>query len=230
MTFIDRGAVPIDPNTGSPIGGRRPNRWRAKLVPAYFRNRNMGGQEALFHVETGSKESGRRIVTHEFPKKELPYAEDMGRRAMSFTVRGYVIAYPYKAERHGGVESREPLYQEDYTVPRDILMAQLDAEGPGILQLPNGHGGLTPILVVCERYRMTEEQRLGGYATFDMSFIELGVAPWRESADPRTALIASTSAVQDRVLANLHEIGRLGPNHPQAARIRRLFEETAGYL
>ena len=42
--------------------------FRDNLMPASFRG-------AMFHVEAGGKESGRRIVVHEFPKKEFPYAK-----------------------------------------------------------------------------------------------------------------------------------------------------------
>lgn len=180
------------------------NPWRDKLLPAYFRNTQKGGLEAMFHVESSSKESGRRIVTHEFPKKDLPYAEDMGRRAMEFSVRAYCIAYPYKPEKHGpGSFPREELYQEDYTRARDSLMAHLDAEGPGILQLPNGHGGLRPIMVVCQRYRMTEEQRLGGYCTFDISFVELGAPPFRESRNSQLNLVEESNRLKQRVNNNI---------------------------
>lgn len=175
------------------------NAWRAKLLPAYFKNDNKGGIEAMFHVEVSSKDSGRRVVTHEFPKKELPYAEDMGRRAIEFTVRGYIICYPHKPEKHGGRQNEIELYREDYTVARDTLMDHLDSIGPGVLQLPNGHGGLAPIKVVCQRYRMTEEQRLGGYCTFDMSFIELGVAPFRETHSPRDNLMQASEILRNRV-------------------------------
>ena len=56
-------------------------------MPARFRN-------ARFHVDSAVRESGRRIVPHEYPKKDVPYAEDMGRRAREFTIRGYIIVYP----------------------------------------------------------------------------------------------------------------------------------------
>ena len=42
--------------------------WRARLLPAHF-------DGCMFHVEAGSQEGGRRIVTHEFPKKDLTYYE-----------------------------------------------------------------------------------------------------------------------------------------------------------
>jgi prophage DNA circulation protein len=55
------------------------NPWRDVLLsqPASFRG-------VIFHVETGGKSSGRRTVTHEYPKRDDPYAEDMGRVARHF--------------------------------------------------------------------------------------------------------------------------------------------------
>ena len=81
---------------------------------------------------------------------------------MEFTIRGYTICYPFDTNR--------PLYRRDYRVPRDQLINILDAGQPGLLQLPTQ----APMWVYCTRYRMTEEQRFGGYAAFDMSFVEYG--------------------------------------------------------
>lgn len=48
-----------------------------------------------FYVETGGRSSGRRIVPHEFPKKDnYPYSEDMGRRIRRFAVTAYIIYSP----------------------------------------------------------------------------------------------------------------------------------------
>src|SRR5262245_37080420 len=141
-----------------PRAGQPGSPWRTDLLPANFRG-------ALFHVESGSKENGRRIVMHEYPKKDYPYAEDMGRRAYEFSVRGYCITYPYDA----GVS----LYSRDYRIARDLLEAELTSGIPGPLQLPT----MNPIVVVCPRWRLIEEERFGGYCIFDMQFQELGLRP-----------------------------------------------------
>lgn len=143
--------------------------FRDALQPASFRG-------AMFHVEAGGKECGRRIVEHEFPKKEYPYAEDMGRRAIGFTIRGYCITYV----RDTGV----PLYRRDYRIARDALVEELDKEGPGVLQHPT----LRTLTVVCQQYRLTEEEKLGGYCVFDMQFIEKGIAPSTVAASARDTL------------------------------------------
>src|SRR5262252_982048 len=133
--------------------------WRSKFLPANF-------DGALFHVEAGSRESGRRIVTHEFPKKDLPYAEDMGRRAIEFSVRAYFIQF---------VTDANQLFQRDYIIPRDELQERLGQGGPGLLQLPF----MKPLTVVCTRFRMSEEDRLGGFCAFDITFVELGAPPFQ---------------------------------------------------
>lgn len=160
------------------------NPWRDKLLPASFRN-------AEFHVEAMSEDNGRRLVMHEFPKKNTPYAEDMGRRAYGYTVRGYIVAYMR--------DTPSPLYQRDYTLARDALRAALDQGGGGRLQLPS----LPPVIVAVDRYRMTEEQRLGGYCTFDIQFAEQGEAPGVPPLSSREALLAQSARLVDQVLMNL---------------------------
>jgi prophage DNA circulation protein len=160
-----------------------PSVWRAQLMPAAYNG-------ARFHCDTNSRESGRRIVEHQFPKKDQPYGEDMGRAAREFSVRGYCIVFPY--------ETGDPLYGLDYRLARDRLMQQLEAEGPGMLQLPTQ----TPMLVVCPRYRMTEEQRFGGYCSFDMTFQEYGLDPSTFAPSVATAsnILQASQAMRDQVL------------------------------
>ena len=167
--------------------------WRNTLLPASFRN-------AHFHVEVGSKENGRRIVTHEFPKKELPYSEDMGRRAKAFSVRAYCITFPVTFAGPG-----LELYNTNYQVARDILLTQLETAGPGILQLPT----MPSENVVVNRYRLTEEEKFGGYCVFDIDFVEFGVPPQYLTNSISTATVLNTAA--DTVRAQI-AAGKVGPN------------------
>jgi prophage DNA circulation protein len=161
--------------------------WRAGLMPASFNG-------ARFHCEVNTRESGRRIVEHEFPKKDLPYAEDMGRHAREFSVRGYCIVFPYDGDA---------LYQRDYRKPRDLLIAQLEAEGPGTLQLPTQPSQL----VVCPRYRMSEEERFGGFCVFDMTFMEYGLDPQSLAPSIATATVTAqaSEALRGQVLRTLSQ-------------------------
>jgi prophage DNA circulation protein len=141
--------------------------WRQYLKRASFR-----GEQ--FYVDTGVRESGRRVVNHEFPKRNLPYAEDMGRRAREFTVRGYLIVYPNNVAS-GGQDyfPNDPLKKANYITARDALITALETDDIANLQLPL----LGVMSVMCTRYRVTEEEKLGGYCVFDMTFTEFGQAP-----------------------------------------------------
>jgi prophage DNA circulation protein len=119
--------------------------WREGLGPASFRG-------AFFHVEAGGKASGRRVALHEYPKRNLPYAEDMGRRAKRFRISGYLIG-------------------PNFTRPRDLLVSALEADGPGLLVLPK----ISALQVVCEGYTLTEVRERGGFCTVEMQFVEAGV-------------------------------------------------------
>lgn len=130
------------------------NPWRTILLAqmASFRG-------VVFHVETGSRSSGRRTVVHEFPKRNDPYAEDMGRQARRFTFTGYLIYRP-----------SNPRYE--YTNQRKRMIEVLEENDIGQLVHPVFvPGGMQ---AMCERYSMSESRERGGYTTFEMSFVESG--------------------------------------------------------
>lgn len=127
-----------------------PSAWRERLRPASFRG-------AQFHVEAVARASGRRIVVHEFPKRDLPYSEDMGRRALKFPITGYIITPP-----------GAPV---DYTIARDRLIAALEEEGEASLIHPT----MGEFKVVCDQYSTTETRERGGMCIFEMLFYEAGL-------------------------------------------------------
>jgi len=159
-----------------------PSAWRGDLLPASFDGK-------MFHVDNGSRESGRRIVVHEFPKKEVPYSEDMGRRAITFSVRGYCIVYPHEDT------SAPNLYRRDYRIARDELQTRLETGETGVLQLPT----LAPMKVKCQRYRLTEEDKFGGYCVFDMQFVEAGTQPFMPVTDTASNLRAQADALKNNL-------------------------------
>ncbi len=114
-----------------------------QLVGASFRG-------VAFFVDTAERSGGRRAVVHEFPLREDPFVEDLGRRARSFRVDGYVVG-------------------DDYLAQRDKLLAALeDAEGPGELVHPY-HG---VIRAICVNVTVRESRADGGMATFAIEFAE----------------------------------------------------------
>jgi hypothetical protein len=176
-----------------------------------------------FFVEAGTQSGGRRIVTHQFPKRDMPYSEDMGRRATEFMVRGYVIQYGSNMSQpdyyneyliEGGIApptdsylNMFPLFLRDYRIARDKLQQRLDAGGNGPLQLPNSaraQAGQTLIIsVVCTGYRMTEEQRFGGYCVFDMTFTEYGALANVPQASTAALLTNAADALYQQTTNNV---------------------------
>jgi prophage DNA circulation protein len=118
--------------------------WRDNLRPASFR-----GVE--FKVSSGARSSGRRGIEFEYPKRDDPYFEDLGRIARRWSVTGYVIG-------------------SDYQRQADALCTALEAIDPGTLVHPT----MGTMRVVCQPYTRTEKKTEGGYAEFDMVFVEAG--------------------------------------------------------
>ncbi len=165
------------------------NPWRDSLLPASFR-----GVE--FHVELSTRASGRRTVVHEYPKRDLPYSEDMGRHAVRWAITGYVIHNDKRLQARGVtvIQQRNALYQA------------LEFEDAGTLR----HPSMEPMLVMVERYSLTESKQKGGYFEFDMQFVEAGIPgffPEVSTADAvniaAIAAEATASQIMDQILRSL---------------------------
>jgi hypothetical protein len=53
--------------------------------------------------------------------------------------------------------------------------------------------------VVNPQYRWTEEEKLGGYCTFDMTFVEYGYPPQSPQPSSREQLIQYSQLLKDRI-------------------------------
>lgn len=145
--------------------------WRAALQPASFSG-------AAFHVEVGGQAGGRRIALHEFPKKDTPYSEDMGRKARRLSVSAYLLG-PF------------------YTADRDALIAACEQEGPGTFVHPT----LGSMQAVCDGYRCEESREKGGFCAFELTFIEAGQAPSNAVLDDTQAQSTVTAENADAASA-----------------------------
>lgn len=125
-----------------------------------------------FKTEETEQQVGRRNVTHQFPDRDKPYAEDLGKQADQFVVTGYVIG-------------------EDYLQQRDALIAALQAKGPGELRHPRF--GVRDVVVI-GHVSIKESHREGGIARFTITFGESGrnVFPAATEDTTRTVEAAAT--------------------------------------
>lgn len=120
--------------------------WRERLQAGKFRT-------AAFEVDAHDHAGGRRLARHEYPLRDEPYAEDMGRQAREFNVECLVVG-------------------EDYMAARDALRDALEEYGPGLLV----HPWLGTQNVAVQSYRLRESAREGGMALFSVTFVEAGRA------------------------------------------------------
>lgn len=137
------------------------------MKPARFR-------DASFHVEDSERAGGRKGVTHEYPQRDAPYREDLGRKSREFTLSAYVSGFG-----------------TDYTADRDALIAALETPGSGKLDHP--YFGV--LNVACTEFRVRESTSKGGMAEFSITFIETPAQPMQPTAIADTAGALKASAV-----------------------------------
>jgi prophage DNA circulation protein len=91
---------------------------------------------------------GRRNEWHEYPLRDIPLAEDLGRRGRKFSFQAHVIG-------------------DTWELQRNRLLTALEAEGPGLLL----HPYLGQHNVLCDTFTVSEaEQRR--IAQFTLAFLE----------------------------------------------------------
>lgn len=118
--------------------------WQAILRRASFRG-------ARFWVEEDQAKYGRRLVVHEFPNRDRPFVEDMGEKAIHFTVNAYVAGDASLGEA-------------------GALIAACRQRGAGSLVLPTD-GGTSVRCISCERQFHLDKL---GFIGFKLEFVEAG--------------------------------------------------------
>lgn len=164
------GLVPSRGTISGSLVALSPVLWRKRMRQAMFKL-------AAFHVEQQGRSSGRRTVLHQYPKRDQPYAEDMGREAVRYHIVGYVVQRWGNRASLAGPQTQP--YGDigympwNYDMARDQLIAALEDPDPGRLVDPY-NSRIGPGIYMCERYAVTESRERGGYAQFEMTFVECG--------------------------------------------------------
>jgi prophage DNA circulation protein len=185
------------------------NSWRSKWEQAQFRG-------AIFYVETDQRQSGRRVALHQYPKRNDPYAEDMGRAAIQITVQGYVIGKPTLSQ--GGVQiTTDPRIRQggqarqlgtvtpppgvqfvgrDYLTMKTALIEALEQDGPGILKLPMQFQ-FRDLEVMVQGYGVTESRERGGMCAFNMQFVEYGKPQYRSTISTPDEVMKTSATLEN---------------------------------
>lgn len=139
--------------------------WRDQVAgPASFRG-------VPFFVNTAERSGGRKLVIHEYPKRDDPYAEDLGRKARTFPIEGYVLG-------------------SDYLSQRDALLDALEAPGTGTLKHPY-YGTMT---VAVGEFRVRETSQDGGMASFSFEVTQTPSSPIQPTAVADTTATTLSAA------------------------------------
>lgn len=122
--------------------------WKDNIQDGSFRG-------AKFWADASDFASGRRTVTHQYPFRNVPFTEDLGREAWKIQIQAYVPCF---------------VGNDDYMPARDALKSALEADGPGEL----AHPWLGSVEAQVQSFSFTEEKKRGGVAFFSVTFVEPG--------------------------------------------------------
>jgi prophage DNA circulation protein len=138
--------------------------WRQNLQPASYNS-------VPFGVTGTSTSTGRRVVSHEFPGRDLPYVEDLGAKATAYSIDAYVVG-------------------ADYMSKRSALVAALTAQGPGTLI----HPYLGKMRVQVDDVSWEETCADGGLAVIHLTFRQTANVVYPTSATNQAAAVSSAGS------------------------------------
>lgn len=140
-----------------------------------------------FEVNGDDAEFGRHVVVHEFPQRDKPYVEDLGRKVRKFKLDAWVCAH-----KDNGFD---PWPQ------RDALIEAIEAGDVGTLVHP--FWGSLQGYIVDVQVKQTSTTN-GGYVNLQMEFVEAGELEFRAYASVNTEgqVISSEQGVYDAATAD----------------------------
>lgn len=155
--------------------------WRESLQKASFRG-------VPFSVDGHEGQFGRRVQVHEYPLRDVPFAEDLGRKARTLKVEALILG-------------------ADYMVGRNALLAAVEKAGPGTLVHPY-LGELQVTLITCSLHETTAE---GGLCRFALEFVEAG-----EDKFPSTVVSTGAAVAAAGDAATVQAVAVFGARHQAA--------------
>ena len=149
--------------------------WRDRMQGASFRG-------VPFLVDDDSVPVGRRTQLHEFPQRDQPFVEDLGRRTRLYKVAAFVAG-------------------DDCLSQRDKLLTALDTPGPGELVHP-WFGRMTVTAGECEVSHARNEL---GMVRFSLEFIDGMLAFPNQAPNTRRLLAAQAPSLLESSKSRFQE-------------------------
>ena len=114
-----------------------------------------------FYIDDGERTGGRRVASHQFPLRDSPFTQDMGRRQRGFTLNIVLVGTGARGD------SRRYASVEDWC---DDLINAFEMKGPARLDHPR-YGELS---VQADEYRVADDLRVRNVIRLSISFLEPG--------------------------------------------------------
>lgn len=129
------------------------------------------------YLERGSISPGRRVQVHEYPLRDQPYAEDLGRKAREWQITGYLLG-------------------DDYDIQRNRLADALEL--PGAAEMRHSYYGTHRVVVIGDP-RITESTREGGMARVSFTVLRADDEPRYPTAVTDTQQLVEAEAAASRL-------------------------------
>lgn len=127
--------------------------WFDDLQPASFRG-------VPFGVLGGESRFGRRVAVHEYPNRDKPYIEDLGRSARKISLVGFLV-------ENSGIYGGGSVIAQ-----REAMVAAVERAGPGLLVHPTL--GELRVAVPGDGFGVVERWDTARYMEISFSFVEAG--------------------------------------------------------
>lgn len=178
------------------------------LLPASYK----GVPFAVLSNDTGG---GRRQVVHQYPGRDIPWTEDMGREARSFRFRGFLVA-------NDRVYAGGPV-----ALQRALLLAVLEQAGPGLMT----HPSLGILSVSVRRFSLGEDRAAATYSDVDIEFVESGKRTYPTILSSSSGLLTAANLAKlaiavDIVRAIVLATSAMGSRNDMAATSRQWTAQT----
>lgn len=143
------------------------------LLPASFRG-------VPFAVENSDLGGGRRPVVHEYPGREDVWSQDMGRSARRFRFKGFIV------------DNDVVFLGGPIQLQRALLLAALDAAGPGTLTHPT----LGVLNVLAGPYNVGEDLGAATFSSVEIEFVESGSQTFPSLISNSSGLLSAATLCQ----------------------------------
>jgi len=174
--------------------------WRDLRREASFRG-------VPFWVDSDSVPVGRRTQLHEYPKRDQPMVEDMGRQTREYKFEGFVVG-------------------SDFIDQRDRLLEALDKPGPGELVHP-WFGRLTVTAGKCELSHSRDEL---GMVRFNLAFIDGMLTFPVQRVNTRRQLAAHVPSLLERIKARFDAVmAKVDWARQQVNKVRRAISSAYAF-